>query len=64
MKSIGLLASTPIVFLGKFALDQWYAVLGLGAVWYFKKKPLKLAELLYKINQEYEIPNILGSKSM
>jgi len=62
MKSVGLLASTPIVYLGKFALDQWYAVLGLGAVWYFKNNPLKLAELVYKVNQNYDIPGIKNIK--
>ena len=40
LKSIGMLAATPVVYLGKFVLDKWYAVLGLGAAISFVKDPV------------------------
>jgi vacuolar-type H+-ATPase subunit I/STV1 len=42
LKSVGSLAATPFVYLGKFALDQWYAIAGAGAIWYFKDHPEEL----------------------
>lgn len=49
LKSAGLLAATPVIYLGKFALDQWYVIAGIGAVLYYKEHPEKLAELGSKV---------------
>ena len=51
MKSIGLLAATPVVYLGKFALDQWYAVLGIGAAIYFHNNPAAYAKATMKASE-------------
>lgn len=49
LKSVGSLAGTPFVYLGKFVLDQWYAVAGIGAILYFKEHPDKLFEVVKKL---------------
>jgi prefoldin subunit 5 len=46
LKSLGMLAGTPIVYLGKFALDQWYAIAGIGAIWYIKENPEKVIDFI------------------
>ena len=54
LKSIGLLAATPVVYLGKFVLDKWYAVLGLGAAIQLFKDPVGF------LNSAKDIGNFLG----
>ena len=39
LKSLGVLVGTPFVYLGKFALDQWYAIAGIGAAIYTVEHP-------------------------
>ncbi len=51
MKSVGLLAATPVIYLGKFALDQWYAVLGIGAAIYFHNNPEAYAKAAGKVTE-------------
>ena len=45
LKSVGVLAATPFVYLGKFVLDQWYAVAGVGGAIYLWKHPDKIIPL-------------------
>ena len=45
LKSVGALAATPFVYLGKFVLDQWYAVAGIGGAIYLWKNPDKIIPL-------------------
>lgn len=62
LKSVGMLTATPVVYLGKFALDQWYAVLGIGGYIYYKNNPEAVRELGAKIVQfgDNVLDNTLG----
>ncbi len=45
IKSMGLLTATPIVYLGKFALDQWYVFAGAAAGVYLYNNPEKIVTI-------------------
>lgn len=57
LKSIGLLAATPFIGIGKFVLDQWYLVAGIGGAIYLFKNPDKILPLG---NKALEILGITG----